>query len=113
MLLDKDTGEVLDIVVRNGDSLTINPTAVDFIYAAERQMKEIRKSYDEYKAMLLEAMEEHGIDKIDTDNFTVSYVPEHLTTRVDSKKLKAEHPDIYDECSTASMVRSSVRVKLR
>lgn len=113
MIVNRETGEILDIVVREEDRLMINPEAVDFIYKAEKQMKEIKKNYEEYKSALLQAMEEFGIDKIDTDNFTVNYVPAHMSNRVDSKKLQSEHPEIYDECSTASMVKPSVRVRLR
>lgn len=113
MITDINTGEVLDIVTRTENGLTITPQAIEAITEIERTMKRIKARYDEYKADLLQAMEDNGIDKIETDNFTVSYVAPHMTTRVDSAKLRDEHPDVYEEVTKASYVKGSVRVRLR
>lgn len=113
MMIDETTGEILELVTKTETGLTITPQAIRAITEIEKTMKRIKGQYDEYKAGLLEAMEKYGIDKIETDNFTVSYVAPHMSTRVDSAKLKDDHPDVYDEVTKASYVRGSVRVRLR
>lgn len=113
MIYDGTTGEILEIVEKTPDGLIVSPDAIAFITQAEQRMKEIKTQYDEYKAALLEAMERYGIDKIDTDNFTASYVAPHMATRVDSKRLASEYPEVYDDVTKASYVKGSVRVRLR
>ena len=113
-MVDMTTGEVFEIVKANeaGD-LVVTKQACDMILAFESQMKEIKKQYGEYKQALLEAMEQYGIKKIDTDDFVVSYVAPTERISLDSKKVEAEYPDVYKECMRVSDVKSSVKVRLR
>ena len=113
-IINRETGEVFEIIKKNenGD-LVVAKQACDMISACERQMKQIKKQYDEYKQALLEAMEQNGITKIDTDDFVVSYVAPTERITLDSKKVEAEHPEVYKACMKVSDVKASVRVRLR
>ena len=113
-MINTQTGEVFDIIVKNDEgNLVVAKQACDMIESFERQMKEISKQYGEYKAALKEAMEEYGVEKIDTDAFVVNYVDAHDRITVDSKRLQTEAPDIYNKYSKVSSVKASVRVRLR
>ena len=113
-IVNKTTGEFLDIIKEDENGkLAIAKEACEIISMYEREMKTIKKEYDEYKKALLEAMENYGVKKIDTDDFVVSYVAPTERITLDSKKVEAEYPDVYRECMKISDVKSSVRVKLR
>lgn len=64
----------------------------------------------ELKAELLHAMEEYGIKKWSNDYFQATYIGETERSSIDSKRLKAELPDIAEEYTKTSKVKSSVRV---
>ena len=113
-IVDQETGEVYEIIVQKDDgSLAVAKQACDMIEGFEREMKEIKKQYEAYKQALKDAMEEYGIEKIDTPNFLVSYVGPHERISLDSKAVEAKYPDVYRECMKVSDVKSSVRVRLR
>lgn len=100
------------ITVSNGVALLDAQTAVR-IAEFERKAKEIKEAEDALKAAILEEMESKGILSIKTEEMTISYVAPSDRESLDSKKLKAEKPDIYDEYVKISPVKSSVRVKLK
>ena len=114
MIVDRETGEMIEVIKENEDGkLVIAKEACDIISTFERQMKEIKKQYDEYKGALLSAMETYGVKKIETDDFIVSYTAPTEMITLDSKKVENEYPDVYSECIKVSDVKSSVRVRLR
>ena len=103
-----------NIIVQNEDgSLVVKKQACEMIEGFERQMKEIKKQYEEYKAALKAAMEEYGVEKIDTDNFSVSYVAAYERNSLDSKAVETKYPEVFQECLKKSDVKSSVRVRLK
>ena len=103
-----------DIIMKREDgSLAVKKQACEMIEGFERQMKEIKKQYDEYKAALKEAMEGYGVEKIDTDSFSVNYIGAHERLSLDSKAVEAKYPDVYQECMKKSDVKPSVRVRLK
>ena len=113
-IINKETGEMIDIIKENENGkLVIAKEACEIISMYERQMKQIKKEYDAYKAALLEAMETYGVKKIDTDDFVVSYVAPTERVSLDSKKVEAEYPEVYQDCMKVSDVKASVRVRLR
>lgn len=64
----------------------------------------------ELKKVLKEKMEECGITKWSTDGLCATITSATTRTTLDSKKLKEELPDIYDEYSKTSNVSSSIRL---
>lgn len=79
----------------------------------ERQIKEIKVKEDELKQAILEEMESKNIIKLDTDDLTISYVAPSDRETLDSKTLKAEHQDLYDEYVKITTVKSSIRIKVK
>lgn len=113
MLVNKDTGEVTEIMERNIDGYELTANAIDTIYSIESEMKHLKNVYEMYKKALLESMEKYGLTKIETPYFTVTYVDPHTSVKFDSKRFKKEHPDIAEEYENVSEVRGSVRVRLK
>lgn len=100
--VDQETGEI-----------TIPEQIVKAIHENEVAIREAKKTNEEFKSRLLEAMEEYGVEKIESDYFTVSYVGEHETVRLDPKEVQKKYPRVHAECSHVSPVKASVRVRLK
>lgn len=83
------------------------------LHHLEVEAKAIKKAQEGLKEQLLLAMEKHSIKKWDNDLMTISYVAPTSRESVDSSKLKKTYPDIYKDCVKTSIVKSSVRIKLK
>jgi predicted phage-related endonuclease len=97
------------VKVENGN-ITIVPEELQRL----KQYQEIKLKAEmlekEIKQQLLIAMENNGIKKWNNDVFSAIYVAETQRTSIDTKRLKEELPDIAEEYSKTSNVKSSVRV---
>ena len=97
------------VKVENG-TITIVPEELQRL----KQYQEIKLKAEmlekEIKQQLLIAMENNGIKKWSNDVFNAIYVAETQRTSIDTKRLKEELPDIAEEYSKTSNVKSSVRV---
>lgn len=73
----------------------------------------LEEAKKELKEDLLKAMESHGLKKWDNEVMTVTYTAPTTRTSVDSAKLKKDLPEIFNEYSKTSNVKSSIRIKLK
>lgn len=112
-VINTETGEYMPIVITNGDKLSLNHDVISIIANTENKMKELKAQYDEYRNLIKEEMEEHGIDKIDNDVFSIVYKPASTTMRLDTKELKELFPDEYEECLKPSKVSSSITFRFK
>lgn len=113
-MINNETGEVFDIIKQNEDGdYVLAKQAYDMICNFELTMKQVKAQYDEYKAALREAMEQNGIEKIKTDAFTVSYVPQTERVSLDAKKVEQKYPEVYTDCVRVSDVKANVRVRMK
>ncbi len=101
------------VKVENGEILV----AEEFITAIvefEKKALEMKLKQDEFKANLKEIMETHEITKWESPNkeITVTYRKPSTRTTLDSKKLKEDMPDIFEEYSKTSNVSSSISLKV-
>lgn len=83
------------------------------IAAFERQVKEINHQESKLKKAILEEMEAKNIIKLETEELAITYIAASYRETFDSKSLRKDQPDIYDEYVKISPVNSSVRVKVR
>lgn len=74
------------------------------------ELKELEK---QVKEMLLNQMELNGIVKIENDKLLISYIGATTRETFDSKKLREDDPNLYDEYVKISDVKPSVRIKLK
>lgn len=100
----------MDLMIVKDGQLTTE--AVQMIVDLEKKAKEIKEAQDLLKAKLLAAMEENGVKKIESDELTITYVAPTDRETFDSKKLREDNPDLYDEYIKISKVKASVRVKV-
>lgn len=101
------------IKIENGISL-LDADVSNKIAEFERQIKLIKEAEDALKELIKAEMEARGILKVadETNGMTISYVAPTYRETFDSKKFKADNPDMYDEYVKLSPVKSSIRIKL-
>ena len=81
----------------------------------ERQLKAIKEQEEQIKKAILEEMESKGIIKVEDEinGISISYVAESYRETFDSKKFKADNPDMYDSYIRMSSVKPSIRIKVK
>lgn len=75
------------------------------VKAAEARQKEL-------KAGLYQLMEKHGVDKWEGAKIKLTRVLPTTSTTFDSKALKADHPDIYEQYTKQTERAGSLRITL-
>ena len=65
------------------------------------------------RQQLADAMAKYGVKSFENSILKVTYIPASTKTTIDSKKLKAEKPAIYQQYSKTSMVKDSVRITVK
>ena len=84
-----------------------------------KQIKKFRKAKlqldimeENLKKNFKEAMEETGVTHFETldKEFKVTYIPETISKRFDSKKFKEDHEDLYNQYQTESKRSAYVRM---
>ena len=86
---------------------------VNYIKHIETQMKALKEQYDQFKSDLLNAMEQNGIIKFESDNLKISYIGETERETFDSKQFKADMPELYDEYIRFAKVKPSIRISIK
>lgn len=96
------------IITENGLSLESKNLVVEFY----RKKNELKKVEDELKANLLKEMKTREIKQIKLENegILIDYILPTTKESLDTKKLKAEKPEIYDEYCKISDVKEYVKI---
>lgn len=97
------------VKVENG-KIEVAKEIVQQIINLEKTKLEIELKEKEFRKALKEKMEECGITKWTTDGLCATVTKATTRTTLDSKRLKEELPDIYDEYSKTSNVSSSIKL---
>lgn len=87
--------------------------AVDTITTIENEIKKLKEMQDNYKEQLLKVMEENDILKIEIPELTITRKAPTTRETLDSKALKEDMPEIYDEYVKISDVKGSITIKLK
>ncbi len=103
----------MELIKVYGEAAILDGTTAKHIAEFEKMAKDIKAKEDELKKAILAEMESKGIIKLETDELTISYVASTDRETFDSKKLRADNPDLYDEYIRISTVKPSVRIKLK
>lgn len=99
------------VKVENG-KIVVEQDIVKQIIEFEKFKAEMDLKEKHLKEALKEAFEKNGIKSWSTDGLNASYRAATTSTRIDSKRLKEELPDIYEEYSKTSNVSSSITLKI-
>lgn len=81
-------------------------SAMEQVLEAKAALEEREK---QLKAVLLSGMEETQIKKYESDTLSVTYVAATVTNKLDSKKLRAELPDIAEKYTKQSAVSAYIK----
>lgn len=75
------------------------------------KLKNARQQDAEVRAALKEAMEKNNVKKFESDNLTITYIAPTTRKGLDTARLKAEAPGIYDKYVKETPIASSIRIK--
>lgn len=103
----------MELIKVNNGTVLLDKATAEKIAEFELQMKYYKAQQDELKAAIIAEMEAKNIIKVDNDILTISYVAPTDRETLDSKKLRADLPDIYDEYVKIQPVKASVRIKVK
>lgn len=103
----------MELIKVYGEAAILDGTTAKHIAEFEKMAKEIKAKEDELKKAILTEMESKGIIKLETDELTISYVAATDRETFDSKKLRTDNPDLYDEYIRMSTIKPSIRIKLK
>lgn len=79
----------------------------------DRQKKLLEVQDAELRRQLQEAMDAHGVKSFENDILRISYVEPTTKTAIDSKRLKAELPEIADKYTKISAVKGYVKIVVK
>lgn len=101
-----------ELVVIENDIAKLDETTGIVLAELERKIKQLKDKQEEIKNSVLKEMESKKIIQIKTDELTINYIAPTTRETLDSKKLREDNPDLYDEYIKISPVKSSIRIKL-
>ena len=79
----------------------------------EIETMKMKAKEDELKEELLKVMEENGLLGIELGNLKITYRKPSTRTALDTTRLKSEKPELYEEYSKTSEVKSSISISLK
>ena len=100
------------LVMKDGNWL-LSPYVGEQIAAFEETIKKAKEQEDLLKSAILQAMEENGILKVETDAVAINYIAPTTKETLDSKALRKDFPEVYDAYSKISPVRAYVKIKVK
>jgi len=100
------------IKVENGVAL-LDPITSQKIAEFEKQIKILKELEDEVKESILKEMQEKNLIKVDTEELSINYIQETYRETFDSKLFKEHNPDLYDAYVKISIVKPSIRIKVK
>ena len=86
---------------------------VDYFTGLLKTVKDAESKLDEAKKALRAAMETHEVKSYDFGTFSASISADSTTTSFDTKKFKAEHPELYKQYSTQKAKKGGLTIKLK
>jgi signal transduction histidine kinase len=107
--------EAMPLLVEKDGELQIAQSTIDRICEIEKQKKALDKEYKQFKSALLDAMEEHGIKKLENEEsgLKITYVEPTERISIDTDKLWSEYQNVAFECQKFAPVKASVRIAVR
>lgn len=99
-----------EVIESNNELAPINEEWVMFL----RKLDELKKREAAFKETLLEWMAQNSpSESIEKNGVRVTYVPGTLSKKFDTTSFKKDHPDLYAQYCKDSLVKESIRIKLK
>ena len=104
-----------NLVLTKDGEVELASTVKNTIFEIEKEIKYLTELKERYKKALIKEIEARGFDKCTISNelFTLSYKAPTTRESLDTKKLRTDMPEIYDEYIRINDVASSIIVKLK
>lgn len=104
-----------NLVVNDSGEVKLASSVKNTIFEIEKEIKYLTDLKERYKKALIKEVEARGFDKCTISNelFTLSYKAPSTRESLDTKRLRTEMPDIYDEYVKISDIASSISIKLK
>lgn len=79
----------------------------------KKQLEALEKEEAELKSTIMESMKAGNLEKIESEVIDITYVASFERETFDSKKFKADNPEMYDAYKKMSKVSESLKVKVK
>lgn len=89
---------------------TVSKEISDKIVLALETIERLEKVVQTYREAVLIEMQDKNIKKFDNGKISITYIEPTTRLSVDSKKLKEELPEVYNNYSKISEVKASVKI---
>jgi predicted phage-related endonuclease len=99
------------VKVENGE-IVVAQEIVNQIVNFKKEMLKMELLEKQLKEEIKEAMEKNNVTSLEFGELKIKYRSASTRTSIDSKRLKEELPDIYDEYSKISNVSSSISISV-
>ena len=96
------------------EQIPIVPTdVIDYFAKLLKAYKDTEAKLEEAKTALRAAMMQHDVKSYDFGKFTASLSADSVSNTFDSKKFKAEHPDLYNKYLAQKAKKGSLTLKYK
>ena len=102
-----------ELIVFKDDVSYLSESASFDLVTLDKEINRLTAMRDELKANLLREMEERGIIRLESDEVAVTYIQPADRESFDSKKFRADNPDLYDSYVKLTPVKPSLRIKVK
>ena len=105
--------EKLPTLTIDSDELVKVEEAVALIESYKAKIKEHEAFVNSFQESLISAMEENNVKSYENDRLKITYVAPVKRETLDSKKLKADLPDVASKYTKVTTTKASVRITLK
>ena len=102
-----------ELIIRQGDEYALTPQTNNQLVLLETQIVDLTKKRDEMRKLIMQAMQEEGIYKMENEDISITYIAETERETFDSKRFHEEHANLYHLYTKTSKVAPSIRVKVK
>lgn len=104
----------VDIPIKKEEMLPIvAQDVVGYVSNLLRTYKEAETKLDEAKKALRKAMEEHNVKSYDFGSFGATIAADSKSNSFDSKRFKADHPELYKQYVTEKTKKGGLTLKIK
>ena len=104
----------MELVKYENDKLVVEESFAKEYAEFQKQVAKMEMKLKEVKEAIKQVMEQNNLTEPYEDDFIkISYKKPTTRTAVDSKRLKEELPDVYNEYSKTSNVSSSISIEAK
>jgi predicted phage-related endonuclease len=79
----------------------------------KEQLETLQEKDKAIREAIKDQMKAEGLKKYESDFITLTYIAETQRTTIDTKRLKEEKPELWNEYSQTTTVKDSVRITVK